>query len=136
MMGLSKQQLTFKALVALTEIVEQSRQKPVSPSAGLRFILAWLFTMSGVSDRSAYDEFWRVVQDPMENAYSDHHARYIRGTSAQTALNVIARNAGIELTSDMLCQMSQARMTQAEREKYRQSAHHRFSEQRNNPPHP
>ena len=95
-MRFAQHELIFKALVALDETAELSRIAPVQPTAGLRFILAWLYAQSRDENRSVYDEFWAAVQNEMEHAYSEEEARYLRTSQAQTALGGISRKAGIE----------------------------------------
>lgn len=126
-MRLRHDQLTFKALVALDEIADQSSNAPVAPSASLRFVLAWLFAQSNDKDRDCYDAFWRIVQDDMAASFSAENAHYMRGTKARTELMMIARRAGIELTADVQCELRQARMTKAERMIYRASPVYRFA---------
>ena len=127
-MGLTHSQLTFKALVALDEVVTACRAGPVQPTATLRFVLAWLFTHSKDDDRSSYDAFWRIVQDDMSTAYSQPQANYQRGSIAMTELMEIARRAGYELTSDLQCDLYQARMNKTERERYRASPAFKFAQ--------
>ena len=129
-MNLSREQLIFKALVALSEVVELARIKPVQPTAGFRFVLAWLYAHSEDNDRSDYDEFWHVVQNKMERAHSESEARYLRSSLARTALHGIARRAGVELTPDYECEIYQARMSKVERDEYRASANFKFSEKK------
>ncbi len=126
-MRLGQEQLTFGALVALDEIVDQCSAAPVAPSPALRFILAWLYAHNLDNDRACYDAFWRIVQDDMAINHSTDNAHYLRGTQARTELMKIARRAGIELTADFQCELRQARMTKAERMIYRASPVYRFS---------
>ena len=129
-MSFNHEQLVFKALVALSEFVEQSRTAPVKPSGSLRFVLAWLYVHSNEQDSAIYNEFWQTVQKGSDQAYSECQANYMRGTNAQTIFMGIARRAGVELTPQIECQLYQARMTKVEREQYLRSPHHRFANHR------
>ena len=59
----AKDQLTDKALAALKEAAEQRLSgEVVARSQALRFALAFL---ANRQDRTAYDEFWRAVTEPV-----------------------------------------------------------------------
>ncbi len=126
-MGVSQNHMKLMALTALDEVVEAARVEPVPASPALRFVLAWLYSHRIKGDRACYDEFWRLVQDDMGTSYSEQAARSMRGTNAQSILQLIARQAGVELTVDVMCQLRQARMTKAERSAYRDSAIYKFA---------
>jgi len=119
--------MTMMALAALDEVVTVARKGPVRPSPSLRFMLAWLYDHRLKGDRSAYDDFWLAVTNDGQKAYSESAANSMRGGYAQTHLNGIARQAGIELTVDMCIELRQMQMTKAERTEYRNSACYRFA---------
>ncbi|GAB5483503.1 MAG: hypothetical protein Pars92KO_32600 [Parasphingorhabdus sp.] len=119
--------MTFLAITALSNIVTQARKARVPPSPALRFILAWLYATGPDNDREFYDQFWKTVQDDGSRQYSECQANYLRGTTAQTCLNGIARRAGIELTADVMSQLRFANMRQIERRNYRATSSHRFN---------
>jgi hypothetical protein len=61
-MGLGSDQLRNKALLALEEVLQELRYRPVRRSLALRFALAYLWAC-GSGDRTPFDEFWRALAD-------------------------------------------------------------------------
>lgn len=106
-MRIDREHLVFKALCALSEIVEQCGAGPVSPSLALRFSLAYLFSVSD-GDRSSFDTFWKVVQTGDDQFHSETMARAMRGAYARTEMTGIARSVGVELTVDYMGRLSAA----------------------------
>jgi hypothetical protein len=111
-MRFAQAHLTFKALCVLDEAVAQARKAPVTPSAGLRFALAYLWSVSTAQDRHWFDELWRTVRGRGIHAATDHTAEHLRGTMAQTQFAAIARSVGVELTIEMANRMKIARGVQ------------------------
>ena len=91
--------LTFKALCALDEVASQCGAEPVKRTFAMRFALAYLFAV-GTGDRRCFDDFWRIIAEPLPWATSVSHASYYRGTQARTALNGIARSVGYPETPE------------------------------------
>ncbi len=107
-MRFDRDQLTFKALCALDEAIDQCDAAPVKPTFALRFALAYLFAVSD-GRREPYDAFWREVRDGTGAAYSKSSRRYVRTKYARTALAGISRGVGVELTADMMQRLRDAR---------------------------
>ena len=101
-------QLVFKALCALAEVVEQCRTGPVIPTFAVRFALAYLYAV-GDADRSPFDEFWRAIRTGGEHEFSDVMANVMRVTHAQTAMTGIARGCGVELCVEYAARLAAAR---------------------------
>jgi hypothetical protein len=96
-MRFAQSHLIFKALCALDEAVEESRQQPVKPSYALRFALAYLYSVSEKDERSVFDAFWRTIQGAETFGLPHDHA-YTRGTYACTYFQGICRSVGVEYT--------------------------------------
>ncbi len=47
---------------------------------GHRLALAYLYSVSHGRDRRVYDDFWRMIQNTQERAYSPEEGRFLRGT--------------------------------------------------------
>ena len=107
-MRFDRDHLTFKALCALDEAIDQCDTAPIKPSFALRFALAYLFAVSD-GCREPYDAFWRQVRDGTGGAFSKSSRRYVRTTYARTALAGISRGVGIELTVDLMQRLRDAR---------------------------
>ena len=90
-MRFDRDHLTFKALCALDEAIDQCDAAPIKPTFALRFALAYLFAVSD-GQRAPYDAFWREVTDSNGAAYSEPSRRYVRTTYARTALGGISRD--------------------------------------------
>ncbi len=84
----------------------------------LRFALAFLYA-AGRGERWMFDEFWQCIGDPMTRAHSDAIGDVVRGTTAQSCLNGIARSVGIELTAEVDELVADACAPKAERDRRR-----------------
>lgn len=109
-MRIDRDHLTFKALCALDEAIDECDSGPIKPTFALRFALAYLFAVSD-GRRDPYDAFWREVRDTRGSAYSEASRRYVRTTYVRTALAGISRGVGIELNSDMMQRLRDARFS-------------------------
>lgn len=96
-MRFDREHLIFKAICALDEIVDIAREEPVRGTLAVRFVLAYLYSQSETNDRKAFDEFWKIIGDPYDSAFSEHDRRYIRTTYARGCLTKIARSCGVTL---------------------------------------
>ena len=67
--------------------------------------LAYLFAVSK-GDRGVFDDFWRIIADPIEWGYSEAQVRYFRATHARTALKGIARSVGYPETPEAVQRLS------------------------------
>lgn len=80
MMRIAPRKLIFMALCVLDEAVEQCRRELVMSTIGHRLALAYLYSVSHGRDRRVYDDFWRMIQNTQERAYSPEEGRFLRGT--------------------------------------------------------
>ncbi len=78
---------------------------PIRRTFALRFALAYLFAVSK-GDQRAFDDFWRIIADPIEWGYSEAQARYFRGSHARTALKGIAPSVGYPQTPEAIHRLS------------------------------
>lgn len=109
-MRFEQDHLIFKALCVLDEAVDQARAAPlIPPLPGIRFALAYLWTVSPSKDREPYDRFWRVIQGIGCEHPNPQSSNTMRGQTAQTAFYPIARAAGMEPTVALSEAMRQAR---------------------------
>lgn len=112
-MGVVRDQLVFKALCALDEVVEQARVAQVKPTFAVRFALAYLYAVSD-GRRDPFDSFWREIQEPHDKEPGGM-GHYIRGTSAQASLCGIVRGVGLYLNVELDQALSHARQPKAKR---------------------
>lgn len=94
-----REHLIFKALAALGEVCDASREGPVRPSLLIRFNLAYLYA-HGHGRRSAYDDFWKEMQD--EHSASSDGGRYMRATSLNTCVQGIIADLGFNSTPKVM----------------------------------
>lgn len=99
-MRFTPEHLTYKALCAVSEIVEESRAGPLKPSMSMRFVLAFLYVQSGKRQKWIYDEFWRCIQDEHANATCSEQAGYFRSRNAQGCLNAMVEHNKMPMTPE------------------------------------
>ena len=114
-MRFAQEHLIFKALLALQEAVNQSRQGPVRPSFALRFAAAYLHAVSKVDDPQTFAEFWHTIQDGLAQTHNVTQANTIRATFAQSCLDRIARSVGYPLVGENRHQIFLAGLPKAKR---------------------
>lgn len=100
-MRIRKDQLTFKALRVLAEIADACDKQPAERTLGLRFALAYLYSVSD-GNREPFDAFWRHCCDAVPYAYSDTQKEYVRGSYTRTALAGIILAVGAPQTVEFL----------------------------------
>ena len=110
-MPIERQRLTFLALCALDEAMDQSKHGKVSPSIGLRLALAYLYAVGDRRkewfDRQPYEDFWKTATQC--DLCGDSAAAFGRSQILTSAFNGIARAAGMERDVILMGQMSAAR---------------------------
>jgi hypothetical protein len=99
-MRFTPEHLTFKALCAVSEIVEQSRPAPVRPTMALRFVLAFLYVQSGKQQKWIYDQFWCCIQEEYPHATCTEQAGYFRNRDAQGCLNAMVEHTKMPMTPE------------------------------------
>jgi hypothetical protein len=97
-MGLSRDQLIWKALVALYAVAEEARAAPVPKSFLLRFVLAFLFCATGARKerRWVVESFWRSVTRDAD----DELGRSWLHRDAISAINGILGDLGWETSPE------------------------------------
>lgn len=70
-MEFDRDNLVFRAICVLDEIVDQCHAGTVKTTLAVRFILAFLYSQSKSDDRSSFDKFWKIIRDEYQPAYSD-----------------------------------------------------------------
>ncbi len=96
-MRISRDHLTFKALVALYEVAQQGYQGVVPQTRSLRFLLAYLHSVSR-DDRTTFDEFWLTCRSSPPGPQSG----YQRGSYLNSCWQGIARGTGAQLTIEYM----------------------------------
>lgn len=99
-MRFTPEHLTYKALCAVSEIVEQSRTGPVKPTMSLRFVLAFLYVQSGKQQKWIYDQFWRSIQEDYPHATCAEQAGYFRSRDTQGCLNAMVEHNRMPMTPE------------------------------------
>lgn len=98
-------ELIFKALSALAEVVELSHAAPVSPTRTLRFTLAWLYAV-GDGEPRHFRDFWQHVQQGRASANQPAWEQaYLRHQRAHTGLRAISRSVGYPQTPEATQQL-------------------------------
>jgi hypothetical protein len=75
-------QLRKRALAAVDEAAEQTRQGPVERTLALRFTLAFLANFA--DERWPFDQFWKAIVDPHDKE------RWAMTISARNAIHRVA----------------------------------------------
>ena len=93
-----REQLIWRALLAVDEAAARAAEAPVAPTFALRFALAFLHASAGGGERWMYDAFWRDIQrpGPLDGRMCS------RGTEAMTGLQGIMRSVGLIPTAETL----------------------------------
>lgn len=99
-MRFTAEHLTYKALCAVSEIVEQCRAAPVTPSMSLRFVLAFLFIQSGKQQKWVYDSFWRCIQEDYPTATCAEQAGYMRSRDAHASFTAMVEHNKMPMTPE------------------------------------
>lgn len=114
-MRFSREQLVWKALLALDEIVQQCGKSPVPKSLMLRFTLAYLYVAAGAqpSTKWLFESFWKTATQPAPTVeVGEFLNSYCRLRDATTAMNGICWALGMEPTVSLYQAMAEARTKQ------------------------
>lgn len=124
-MHFDRDTLIFKALVALDEVVARAGEAPIEPSYAIRFTLAWLYAVSN-GERRLYDDFFRLLRDPMEREPSREQAAHIRATYLRNGVEGISRTVGNrDFSPEFFSALRHARLPKADRERCREDQERR-----------
>lgn len=110
-MRFTPEHLTYKALCAVSEIVEQSAAGPVVPSMSLRFVLAFLYVQSGKQQKWIYDQFWQCIQEKHSHATCAEQAGYFRSRDAQGCLNAMVEHNKMPMTPEFFQRLRHSHST-------------------------
>lgn len=91
-----REHLIFKALAALYEIQQESREGPIKPSWSLRFCLAYLFSQSH-GGRETFEYFWTAMQE--DHSKTTDGGRYMRHCNLGRAMSSIIHRLGFNDTA-------------------------------------
>lgn len=94
-MGFATDRLMGKALLALEEVVQEARYRPVRRSLALRLALAYLWSL-GSGDRAPFDDLWRHL------AAEDGSWRF---SCSDNALSAIYRELGVQRDPEVSMRM-------------------------------
>jgi hypothetical protein len=83
LMRFGMSELRERALAAVDEAAEQTKEGPVRRSLALRFALAFLANFA--EDRWPFDNFWRAV------ALADEKVRYATAVAARNAIHRVVK---------------------------------------------
>jgi len=111
-MPISRQHLTYKALMALEEAANATSEAPVARSAALRFTLAYLFAQTDGKNRNWFDSFWQTVTDAAGIEAKSNGAGIGRSANATATLNAIYRLVGVERTPEIMYRAARKRRPQ------------------------
>ncbi|MGN6270850.1 MAG: hypothetical protein ACTHM0_13280 [Sphingomonas sp.] len=92
-MRFGRDKLIFMGLVALDEMLEQVRERPIEPSFAVRTVLAMLFAMSD-GDRAVFNDFWRACQVKPDPRLTPNMEDVRRSSDARRALSGIRSSLG------------------------------------------
>ena len=99
-MPFTREQMIYKAVVALDEAIgEYTGEKP-RPTFALRFCLAYLFSQSD-GNRLPYDEFWKYLSYEGHSGYDEDAARYVQSTRLRGCRNAIMKSVGMGGTPEV-----------------------------------
>lgn len=88
-------ELKALALIALLEVAQEADHRPYPRTYALRFLLAWLHSVSD-GNRIPFDRFWQNAVSDLSQYGADHSRNYKRGTSLRGAVEGICKCVGID----------------------------------------
>lgn len=88
-------ELKALALIALLEVAQEADHRPYPRTYALRFLLAWLHSVSD-GNRIPFDRFWRYAVSDLSQYSADHSRSYMRGTSLRGAVEGMCKCVGID----------------------------------------
>lgn len=94
-MQLARDKIRWMALVALSELVDKAKDGPIAPTFTIRLTLAVLYAFSD-GDRTLFDQFWKVMQDPYATQPNGHFRSYCRTSHLQATLRGIIEAVGLK----------------------------------------
>lgn len=98
---LREEQLKLTALAALEEIAREGDAGSAPRSKALRFVLAYLFSVSRSVDRWPFDNFWQAATGEPVPGQSAGGAAIGRAQGMNASLNAIYRAVGMERTEEL-----------------------------------
>lgn len=104
-----RQDLIYRALVALDHEAESAGPEPSRPGAALRFCLAFLHAVSDGKARAPYFGFWKSLTEIDGSDWADEHKAYQRQTNLRGHLQAIVRTLGLPPTPGLFIAISRGR---------------------------
>ncbi|BBE33843.1 hypothetical protein [Sphingosinicella microcystinivorans] len=99
-MPFTREQMIYKAVVALDESIgEYTGEKP-RPTFALRFCLAYLYSQSD-GNRLPYDEFWKALSYEGHGGQDEDATNYVRETRLRGCRNAIMKSVGMGGTPEV-----------------------------------
>jgi hypothetical protein len=105
-MRLSRDELVWKALLAIDEVAERAEKAPAEKSLFLRFTLAFLYCEGDAGALRVFRDFWRAVTSPVPEEYT---AQVGRLSAITGGLNGVFRAVRVERTVTMMQYVKAAR---------------------------
>jgi hypothetical protein len=105
----ARQDLIYRALVALDHEAEAAGADPSKPGPAVRFCLAFLHAISDGKSRQAYVGFWKDLIDVDRSDWAETHKRYRRQTQLRGGLHAIVRSVGLPPTPGLFLAISRGR---------------------------
>lgn len=87
-------ELKALALIGLLEMAQEADHRPYPRTYALRFILAWLHSVSD-GNRIPIDRFWRSAVGDMAEYSSDHSRSYMRSSTLRGAVEAMSKSVGV-----------------------------------------
>lgn len=88
-------ELKALALISLLEMAQEADHRPYPRTYALRFVLAWLYSVSD-GNRIPMVRYWRYAVDELSQYGADHSRSYMRGTTLRGAVEAISKCVGID----------------------------------------
>lgn len=88
-------ELKALALISLLEMAQEANHRPYPRTYALRFVLAWLYSVSD-GNRIPMDRYWRYAVDELSQYGADHSRSYMRGTTLRGTVEAISMCVGVD----------------------------------------
>lgn len=88
-------ELKALALIGLLEMAQEADHRPYPRTYTLRFVLAWLHSVSD-GNRVPADRFWRTAVGEMSEYGADHSRSYMRGTTLRATVEALSKGVGVD----------------------------------------
>ncbi|MGN6820425.1 MAG: hypothetical protein ACTHJR_17310 [Sphingomonas sp.] len=117
-MRLARDRLVFLCLAALDDILRQCATAPAAPSPQFRAVLATLYALGDLHERTVFDAIWQSSQLAPSPTLTEHQANHRRMSELARMWPMVCRQVGVEPTTELalaLAALRRPRETAAER---------------------